>query len=69
MASPESRVDAIAVASPKIKLVDHQIYGQMNRHDFGGHLVVVLLKYCIKWTVVNYFLQQLLNKKPDLFTC
>jgi hypothetical protein len=38
MASPNeqvSRVDAIAVASPQIKLVGHQIYSQKNQHDFG----------------------------------
>jgi hypothetical protein len=56
-----SRVDAIAVSIPQIKLVGHQIYSQINEHDFGGCLVVVLLKYCIKWTVVSFFLQQLLN--------
>jgi hypothetical protein len=50
-----SRVDAIAVASPQIKLVGHQIYSQMNQHDLGGCLIVVLLKYCIKWTVVSFF--------------
>jgi hypothetical protein len=59
MASPNeqvSRVDAIAVASPKIKLVGLKIYSQMNQHDFGGCLIVVLLKYCIKWTVnVSFF--------------
>jgi hypothetical protein len=27
----------------------------MNQHDFEGCLVVVLLKYCIKWTVVSFF--------------
>jgi hypothetical protein len=50
-----SRVGAIAVASPQIKLVSHQLYSQMNQHDFGACLVVVLLKYCIKWTVVSFF--------------
>jgi hypothetical protein len=50
-----SRVDAIAVASPQIKLVGHQIYSQINEHDFEGCLVVVLLKYCIKWTIVSFF--------------
>jgi hypothetical protein len=50
-----SRVVAIAVASPQIKLVGHQIYSQINQHDFGGCLVVVLLKYSIKWRVVLFF--------------
>jgi hypothetical protein len=57
MASPNeqiSRVDPIAVASLQIKLVGHRIYSQMNQHDFGGCLVVVRLKYCIKWTVVSF---------------
>jgi hypothetical protein len=30
-----SRVYAIAVTSPQIKLVGHQFYSQMNQHDFG----------------------------------
>jgi hypothetical protein len=50
-----SRVDAIAVACPQIKLVGRQIYSRMNQHDFGGYLVVDLLKYRIKWTVVSFF--------------
>jgi hypothetical protein len=29
------RVDAIAVASLQVKLVGHQIYSQLNQHDFG----------------------------------
>jgi hypothetical protein len=40
---------------PQIKLVGHQNYSQMNQHDFARCLVVVLLKYCIKWTVVSFF--------------
>jgi hypothetical protein len=36
-----SRVDAIAVASPRIKLVGHHIYSLMNHHDFGGCCLVV----------------------------
>jgi hypothetical protein len=42
-----SRVDAIHVASPQIKLAGHQIYSQMNEHNFGGCLVVVQLKYVL----------------------
>jgi hypothetical protein len=30
-----SRVNAVALASPQIKFVGHQIYSQMNQHDFG----------------------------------
>jgi hypothetical protein len=54
MVSPESRVNSIAVASPQIKLVGHQIYSQINQHDLGG-CFVVLLKYVIKLTVVSFF--------------
>jgi hypothetical protein len=61
-----SRVDAVAVASPQIKLDGHQTYSQMNQHDFGGCLVVHVLHAVVSF---SFFLQQLLNKKPGSFIC